>query len=52
MSRKTTVKVSVSMPKPTFEKADKRAKKLGFQNSFSAYVTKLINDDVERGAVA
>lgn len=45
-------KVSVSLNPETLPAAKKRAQKLGFTNSFSAYVQKLVDDDLEQSAEA
>jgi hypothetical protein len=44
--RKTGVK-SLSIDPETLKLAKDRAKKLGFRNSFSAYIVKLISDDLK-----
>ena len=52
MKRKATFKTSVSIRKDLYQRAEARAKELGFENSFSAYVSKLITDDTERKQAA
>lgn len=42
------VKRSVSLDKPTFRDGKERAARLGFKRSFSAYVDRLIREDLER----
>lgn len=46
-------KTSISLEPDLAQRAVERAAALGFGNSFSAYVAKLIRDDIaERGALA
>ncbi len=44
--KRTTEKISVSFQKDVLRKATERAKQLGFINSFSAYLQKLVSDDL------
>ena len=48
-SKRTHKKVSVSFQPGQHPAAKARAKELGFKNSFSAYVQKLIDDDIALG---
>lgn len=46
-SRRVTKKTSVSLSKEILPRAFARARALGFKNSFSAYIEKLIADDLK-----
>lgn len=41
------VKTSISLAPDIVKQAEERAKELGFENSFSAYIQKLIREDLE-----
>lgn len=43
---RSTVNTSLSLAPDFLEQAKARARELGFENSFSAYVAKLIRDDL------
>jgi hypothetical protein len=43
--------IAISIRPELLKKAKARAEKQGFGNSFSAYVTKLIRDDLEKASV-
>lgn len=43
-----TQKTSISLPASVIASAKERAAECGFENSFSAYVAKLIKDDLAR----
>lgn len=45
-------KTSISLAPEIAKLAEERAKELGFENSFSAYIQKLIREDLEREATS